>query len=186
MTSRKDKRVRRHHRRRRSGRHLRRARVRRHSEAAGAAAREGSRHLRAPVPGADHRLLRSLLPLRHHHGLGRGGGLLRRQADPELRSGRLVGGVRGCQPPCGLLIADVDGVYRDFGAPDRLYGDEPEMLDRWSDLRRRRACGWCALRCGIWAPSARRQCSRPCGPNSKRRSTSSTDTAVARIMTTAA
>ena len=35
------------------------------------------------------------------------------------------------------LIADVDGVYREFGAPDRLYGDDPEKLDRWADLAAR-------------------------------------------------
>jgi hypothetical protein len=31
------------------------------------------------------------------------------------------------------LIADVDGVYRAFGAPARLYGDDQETLDRWAD-----------------------------------------------------
>jgi len=35
------------------------------------------------------------------------------------------------------LIADVDAVYREFGAPDRLYGDDPERFDRWSDLAAR-------------------------------------------------
>ena len=35
------------------------------------------------------------------------------------------------------LIADVDRIYRDFGAPDRLYGDDAEKLDRWSDLAAR-------------------------------------------------
>ncbi len=32
------------------------------------------------------------------------------------------------------LIADVDKTYREFGASDRLYGDDPEVFDRWSDL----------------------------------------------------
>ncbi len=32
-----------------------------------------------------------------------------------------------------VLIAEVDRVYRDFGAPDRLYGDDQESLDRWVD-----------------------------------------------------
>jgi len=32
------------------------------------------------------------------------------------------------------LIADVDRVYRDFGAPDRLYGQDPEGHDRWSGV----------------------------------------------------
>lgn len=31
------------------------------------------------------------------------------------------------------LIADVDRVYRDYGAPDKLYGDDQEILDRWAD-----------------------------------------------------
>jgi len=31
------------------------------------------------------------------------------------------------------LIADVDRIYREFGAPDRLYGDDPDALARWSD-----------------------------------------------------
>jgi uncharacterized FAD-dependent dehydrogenase len=35
------------------------------------------------------------------------------------------------------LIADVDRVYRDFGAPDQLYGDDPEKVDHWSDLAAR-------------------------------------------------
>jgi uncharacterized FAD-dependent dehydrogenase len=35
------------------------------------------------------------------------------------------------------LIADVDQVYRDFGAPDRLYGNDPEKFDHWSDLAAR-------------------------------------------------
>jgi uncharacterized FAD-dependent dehydrogenase len=35
------------------------------------------------------------------------------------------------------LIADVDKIYREFGAPDRLYGDDPETLDHWSDLAAR-------------------------------------------------
>jgi uncharacterized FAD-dependent dehydrogenase len=32
------------------------------------------------------------------------------------------------------LIADVDSVYQGFGAPGRLYGDDAERLDHWSDL----------------------------------------------------
>jgi uncharacterized FAD-dependent dehydrogenase len=35
------------------------------------------------------------------------------------------------------LIADVDEVYRGFGASDRLYGDDPEKFDRWSGLAAR-------------------------------------------------
>ena len=35
------------------------------------------------------------------------------------------------------LIADVDSVYREFGAPDRLYGDDPEGYDRWCDVAAR-------------------------------------------------
>ncbi|MFH1833870.1 MAG: FAD-dependent protein, partial [bacterium] len=32
------------------------------------------------------------------------------------------------------LIEEVDAVYREYGAPERLYGDEPEQFDRWADL----------------------------------------------------
>lgn len=35
------------------------------------------------------------------------------------------------------LIADVDRVYRDFGAPDRLFGGDPERFDHWSDVASR-------------------------------------------------
>lgn len=35
------------------------------------------------------------------------------------------------------LIADVDKEYRHFGAPDRLFGDDRESYDRWSDLAAR-------------------------------------------------
>ncbi len=41
--------------------------------------------------------------------------------------------------PTGMLqlIADVDGIYRRFGAPDRLYGDEGDRYDHWADLAAR-------------------------------------------------
>ena len=35
------------------------------------------------------------------------------------------------------LIADVDGIYRRFGAPDRLYGNEGDRYDHWADLAAR-------------------------------------------------
>ncbi len=35
------------------------------------------------------------------------------------------------------LIDDVDGVYRGFGAPERLYGDDPKAFGRWSNLAAR-------------------------------------------------
>ena len=35
------------------------------------------------------------------------------------------------------LIAAVDRTYRDFGAPDKLYGDDPEVFDHWSDVAAR-------------------------------------------------
>lgn len=35
------------------------------------------------------------------------------------------------------LIADVDRTYRDFGAPDRLYGDDPDAFEHWSDVAAR-------------------------------------------------
>ena len=35
------------------------------------------------------------------------------------------------------LIAHVDGIYRRFGAPDRLYGNEGDRYDHWADLAAR-------------------------------------------------
>ncbi|MBN1630670.1 MAG: FAD-dependent oxidoreductase [Thermoleophilia bacterium] len=35
------------------------------------------------------------------------------------------------------LIAAVDRIYRDFGAPDKLYGDDPDAFDHWSDVAAR-------------------------------------------------
>ncbi len=61
-------------------------------------------------------------------------------SDGKLTLGSEVGGWLGeYVDPAVLpaLIADVDGVYREFGAPDRLYGDDPEELDRWADLAAR-------------------------------------------------
>jgi len=61
-------------------------------------------------------------------------------SDGKLTLGSEVGGWLGeYVDPAGLpaLIADVDRVYREFGAPDRLYGDDPEKLDRWADLAAR-------------------------------------------------
>jgi len=58
-------------------------------------------------------------------------------SDGKLTLGSEVGGWLGeyvDAPALRTLIADVDRVYRQFGAPDRLYGDEPEKLDRWADL----------------------------------------------------
>jgi uncharacterized FAD-dependent dehydrogenase len=61
-------------------------------------------------------------------------------SDGKLTLGSQVGGWLGeYVDSAGLqaLIADVDRVYREFGAPDRLYGDDPEQLDRWADLAAR-------------------------------------------------
>ncbi|MFH0915934.1 MAG: FAD-dependent oxidoreductase, partial [bacterium] len=61
-------------------------------------------------------------------------------SDGKLTLGSEVGGWLGeYVDAAGLqaLISDVDRVYREFGAPDRLYGDEPEQLDRWADLAAR-------------------------------------------------
>ena len=65
----------------------------RQAQAPGAPARAGRRHLRAALPGAGHRLVLPLRSLRHHHRLGWRGGLLRRQAHPQPRGGRLAGRV---------------------------------------------------------------------------------------------
>ncbi len=35
------------------------------------------------------------------------------------------------------LLTDVDSVYMHFGAPDRLFGDDREVYDHWSDLAAR-------------------------------------------------
>jgi uncharacterized FAD-dependent dehydrogenase len=61
-------------------------------------------------------------------------------SDGKLTLGLEVGGWLGeYVDSAGLraLISDVDHVYREFGAPDRLYGDDPEKLDRWADLAAR-------------------------------------------------
>lgn len=61
-------------------------------------------------------------------------------SDGKLTLGSEVGGWLGeYVDAAGLraLISEVDRVYREFGAPDRLYGDEPEKLDRWADLAAR-------------------------------------------------
>jgi uncharacterized FAD-dependent dehydrogenase len=61
-------------------------------------------------------------------------------SDGKLTLGSEVGGWLGEYMDAGglrALISDVDRAYREFGAPDRLYGDEPEKLDRWADLAAR-------------------------------------------------
>ncbi len=61
-------------------------------------------------------------------------------SDGKLTLGSEVGGWLGDYvDPDGLraLIADVDGVWRRFGAPDRLYGNEGDRYDRWADLAAR-------------------------------------------------
>jgi uncharacterized FAD-dependent dehydrogenase len=58
-------------------------------------------------------------------------------SDGKLTLGTEVGGWLGEYLDNGALrglIARVDDTYREFGAPDRLYGDDPEQLDRWADL----------------------------------------------------
>ncbi len=61
-------------------------------------------------------------------------------SDGKLTLGPEVGGWLGeYVDGDGLLglIADVDGVYRRFGAPDRLYGNEGDRYDYWADLAAR-------------------------------------------------
>jgi uncharacterized FAD-dependent dehydrogenase len=61
-------------------------------------------------------------------------------SDGKLTLGSEVGGWLGeyvDEAALRALISDVDRVYREFGAPDRLYGDEPEKLERWTDLAAR-------------------------------------------------
>jgi uncharacterized protein len=61
-------------------------------------------------------------------------------SDGKLTLGPEVGGWLGdyVDPEKMLaLIADVDGIYRRFGAPDRLYGNEGDRYDHWADLAAR-------------------------------------------------
>jgi uncharacterized FAD-dependent dehydrogenase len=61
-------------------------------------------------------------------------------SDGKLTLGPEVGGWLGEYVDAEAmlrLIADVDGIYRRFGAPDRLYGDEGDRYDHWADLAAR-------------------------------------------------
>jgi hypothetical protein len=61
-------------------------------------------------------------------------------SDGKLTLGPEVGGWLGDyveEEGLRELIAEVDAIYRRFGAPDRLYGDEADRLDHWSDLAAR-------------------------------------------------
>ena len=61
-------------------------------------------------------------------------------SDGKLTLGAEVGGWLGEYRDAASLrglIDDVDRVYREFGAPDRLFGDLPEATDRWADLAAR-------------------------------------------------
>ena len=61
-------------------------------------------------------------------------------SDGKLTLSAEVGGWLGeyvDAPTMKALLRDVDGIYRYFGAPDRLYGDDQEVYDRWADLAAR-------------------------------------------------
>ena len=61
-------------------------------------------------------------------------------SDGKLTLGPEVGGWLGDYVDADAmlaLIADVDGIYRHFGAPDRLYGNESDRYDHWADLAAR-------------------------------------------------
>jgi uncharacterized protein len=61
-------------------------------------------------------------------------------SDGKLTLGPEVGGWLGdyVDPEKMLaLISDVDGIYRRFGAPDRLYGNEGDRYEHWADLAAR-------------------------------------------------
>ncbi|HLA81166.1 MAG TPA: FAD-dependent oxidoreductase [Thermoleophilia bacterium] len=61
-------------------------------------------------------------------------------SDGKLTLGSEVGGWLGEYKDAAslkALIGDVDRVYLEFGAPVRVYGDEPEVTDRWADLASR-------------------------------------------------
>jgi uncharacterized FAD-dependent dehydrogenase len=58
-------------------------------------------------------------------------------SDGKLTLGSEVGGWLGeYKDPESLrrLIEDVDRIYLEFGAPGRLYGEDPEPHERWADL----------------------------------------------------
>ncbi len=58
-------------------------------------------------------------------------------SDGKLTLGTEVGGWLGeylDEDALKGLISRVDDTYREFGAPDRLFGDDAEQLDRWTDL----------------------------------------------------
>jgi len=61
-------------------------------------------------------------------------------SDGKLTLGPEVGGWLGDYVDADgvrALIADVDGIYRRFGAPDRLYGNEGDRYEHWADLAAR-------------------------------------------------
>jgi uncharacterized protein len=61
-------------------------------------------------------------------------------SDGKLTLGSEVGGWLGDYvDAAGLraLITDVDGIWRRFGAPDRLYGEEGDRHEHWADLAAR-------------------------------------------------
>jgi uncharacterized FAD-dependent dehydrogenase len=63
-------------------------------------------------------------------------------SDGKLTLGPDVGGWLGEYVDVEVLrrlIADVDGVYGRFGAPDRLFGNEGDRYDHWADLAARQS-----------------------------------------------
>jgi uncharacterized protein len=61
-------------------------------------------------------------------------------SDGKLTLGPEVGGWLGeyvDSDQLRRLIADVDSIYRRFGAPDRLYGEEGDRYEYWADLAAR-------------------------------------------------
>ena len=96
-------------------------------------------------------------------------------SDGKLTLGSEVGGWLGeymdADRPAAL-IQDVDEVYLEFGAPDRLYGDEPESSTVGRTWLATGPPAGALARCGTWGPNARRWCWLPCGPNWKTRWTS--------------
>ena len=58
-------------------------------------------------------------------------------SDGKLTLGTEVGGWLGeylDNATLTELISKVDDTYREFGAPDRLYGNDADQLERWADL----------------------------------------------------
>ena len=65
----------------------------------------------------------------HHLRVGWRGGVLRRQADAEPRGRGAGWASTWTRPQLQKAITEVDRLWREFGAPETLYGTDPERVD---------------------------------------------------------